>query len=200
MIFLAGLGMLGSTTIFLQSEHYESLTRSNLKKVIIEYVTIAVLCVVFGLPVVTLFLSSIVAFSANVIQFGFDQLHDSPAEASTLYIHWYVWTNQVGLFLLRLPAVFSGDYIKYIAYAATPVLVLAALILLGITLCFEKCKRHWFLIESGSTNPYKLVYKVIKFAKEHTNRIRRSAFTYCEDELPSRLEGEIWRTFHKRTG
>jgi peptide/histidine transporter 3/4 len=29
---------------------------------------------------------------------------------------------------------------------------------------------------------------LLKFAKEHTNPIRRSAFTYCEDELPSRLD------------
>ena len=149
--------MLGSTTMFIQSADYEPLTRSK------EYVTIAVLSIVFGLPVVcgaVLFLSSTVAFSANVIQFGFDQLHDAPAETSTLYIHWYVWTNQVGLFLLRLPsAIFSGNDInKYTAYATTPILALAALILLGITLCFEKYKRHWFLIESGSTNPYKLVY------------------------------------------
>ena len=64
-----------------------------------------------------------------------------------------------------------------------------AIILLGVTLYLEKYKHHWlFFIEPGSNNPYKLVYKVIKFAKDHTNPIRRSAFTYCEDELPSRLD------------
>ena len=188
MAFVAGLGMLGSTTMLVQSTanyYYESLTTT-------EIITIAVLCLVFGVPGLCglmLCFSSIVTFSANVIQFGFDQLHDSPAESSTLYIHWYVWTNQVGLFLFRLPsAVFSYDFTKYMACAATSVFTLVAFILLGITLCFEKYKRHWFLIESGSTNPYKLVYKVLKFAKDHTNPIRRSAFTYCEDELPSRLD------------
>jgi hypothetical protein len=192
MIFISGLGMLGSTTMWIQSNNYnyESFTTS---KEITEYITIAALSLVFGLPTLcgaVLFFTSTVAFSANVIQFGFDQLHDSPTESSTLYIHWYVWTNQVGLFLLRLPsAIFSSnDVNKYIAYAATPVLALVALIVLGITLCFEKFKRHWFLIESGSRNPYKLVYKVVKFAKDHTNPIHRSAFTYCEDELPSRLD------------
>ena len=29
---------------------------------------------------------------------------------------------------------------------------------------------------------------MLKFAKDHTNPVRRSAFTYCEDELPSRLD------------
>ena len=71
MIFVAGLGMLGSTTVI-----------------------VPVLCRFM------LFLSSIVAFNANVTQFGLDQLHDAPAESSSLYIHWYVRTNQVGLFLL----------------------------------------------------------------------------------------------------
>ena len=44
------------------------------------------------------------------------------------------------------------------------------------------------MIDSGSKNPYKLVLRIMKFAKDHTNPIRRSAFTYCEDELPSRLD------------
>ena len=44
------------------------------------------------------------------------------------------------------------------------------------------------MIDSGSRNPYKLVYKVIKLAAYHKTPIRRSAFTYCEDELPSRMD------------
>ena len=43
------------------------------------------------------------------------------------------------------------------------------------------------MIDQASRNPYKLVYKVIKFAAQHKTPIRRSAFTYCEDELPSRM-------------
>ena len=73
-------------------------------------------------------------------------------------------------------------------YIFSPVLIFLAIVLLGVTLCLEKYKRHWFFIEPGSNNPYKLVYKVVKFAKDHTNPIRRSAFTYCEDELPSRFD------------
>ena len=63
-----------------------------------------------------------------------------------------------------------------------------SLILLAIILCIQKCKSNWFSVDSGSRNPYRLVYKVFKFALNHTNPIRRSAFTYCEDELPSRLD------------
>ena len=177
---LAGLALLGSTPLWFISY---STTQT---------ITVAMLFVVFSLPVLSgaiLFLCSIIAFNANVIQFGLDQLHDAPAESLKLYIHWYVWTNQVGLFLLRLPsASLFDDSLKIIAYASSPVLVILALILLGVTLCLERYKHRWFLIEPGSANPYKLVYKVLRFAKDHTNPVRRSAFTYCENELPSRLD------------
>ena len=135
-----------------------------------------------------LFLCSAVAFSANVIQFGLDQLRDAPMESLTLYIHWYVLTTQVGPFIIRLTAAFAIHDTLYAAMYLIPIFIGLATLFLMVTLCLERCKHHWFLIEPGSTNPYKLVYKVVKFAKDHTNPIRRSAFTYCEDERPSRLD------------
>ena len=43
------------------------------------------------IDLVTLF-PSYISFSANVIQFGMDQLHDSPTEDSVLFIHWFVFS------------------------------------------------------------------------------------------------------------
>ena len=37
-------------------------------------------------------------------------------------------------------------------------------------------------------NPYKLVYGVVRFAIKHKHPIKRSAFTYCNDERPSRID------------
>ena len=75
---------------------------------------------------------------------------------------------------------------------ATAILT-AFLCLCFLTLCISLfigcCKRYsWFLPDTGSRNPYKLVYNVICFARKHSRPIQRSAFTYCEDELPSRLD------------
>ena len=158
---------------------------------------IIVLGVLFGIPCglgVLLILCSLVAFSANVIQYGMDQLHDAPTDSSVLYIHWLVWTVYFGLFIVRSPEALNHnniynylDTIKIIA-SCSLVLVPLAIILLGIMLYFYRRKSNHFLIESGCRNPYKLVFKVVKFAKEHSHPVRRSAFTYCEDELPSRLD------------
>ena len=157
---------------------------------------------VIGVPLccgVLLIICSYVAFNANVIQFGTDQLHDAPTEDSVLFIHWYVWTTHLGTFLMNTNISLSAyllftpsglrDLINIILFI-TFLFGLGALMIccLGVTLCIHQYKRHWFMTDSGSRNPYKLVYKVLKFAKNHTNPIRRSAFTYCEDELPSRLD------------
>jgi peptide/histidine transporter 3/4 len=195
MIFLVGLALLGLVPMFIRGKNGFDTNDSKIFTVSIN----SMLCVIFGLPVflgVILVLCSIVAFSANVIQFGLDQLHDAPAETLTLYIHWYLWTSQVGPFLIGLPTIVSSISIldfsnaRPIVYAnyIIPLFLGSAIAFLPITLCWERCMRHWFLIEPGSTNPYKLVHTVIRFAKDHTNPVRRSAFTYCEDELPSRLD------------
>ena len=56
-------------------------------------------------------------------------------------------------------------------------------------MCVVRHRRWWFSIESGGrVNPYKLVYRVVKFAWHHKIPVCRSAFTYCEDEWPSRMD------------
>ncbi len=42
--------------------------------------------------------------------------------------------------------------------------------------------------EPVTQNPFKLVYTVVKFAIKNNYPRCRSAFTYCEDELPSHLD------------
>ena len=173
IVVIGGLATISFIPVILRPDHT-------------QIYTVIVISIFFGIPlffgVVVIFVS-LVAFSANVIQYGIDQLYDAPAVDSVLYIHWYVWTVFFGSLINRWPmGVVSNYFFLFIPFA---VLVL---ILLGITLSVYKCKRNFFEIDSGSRNPYKLVYKVLKFAKQHTYPIRRSAFTYCEDELPSRLD------------
>ena len=179
VIVLTCVAAVGFIPIMIHDPNYPSGT--------VQKVMLAVVCVVFGLPifiVLLLMLSGFIAFNANAIQYGMDQLHDAPTEDSVLYFHWFVWTSYAGLLPMKLEFNIVGN--QFSPYIAC--LLLLPLPLLGVTLCIQRYKHHWFLIDSGSRNPYKLVYKVLKFAKDHTNPIRRSAFTYCEDELPSRLD------------
>ena len=139
-----------------------------------------------------------VGFTANVIQFGMDQLHDSPGEDQSLFIHWFMWLYYISVFLSQLgwnlvTTSFSfninGDPYAY-AYGAVLLLLIPLLVtvLLIVTLCVARRRRRWFLIEPGRVNPYKLVSRITKFASQHKIPVNRSAFTYCEDELPSGLD------------
>ena len=119
------------------------------------------LSVAFGPPIlcgILLAFCSLTAFRANVIQFGVDQLQDSPTGDLVLYIHWYVWVRYVGIMLLNISSAFLKRY--------TPCVIPVSMLVLGVALYVGKRKHHWFLEEPGSRNPYRLVYNVIKFAKK----------------------------------
>ena len=155
---------------------------------------------VFGVIVVIMLYVGLIGFTANVVQFGMDQLHDSPAEDNTLFIHWYVWTYYASFFSVQLAwslgfqfpfnIHFSDDFTSYniIGFCLLALIPVVAVMVLAITLCLVRRRRRWFLIEPGGLNPYKLVYRVTKFARQHDVPVHRSAFTYCEDELPSGLD------------
>ena len=49
------------------------------------------------LLMIFIFVSVTVVFNANIIQFGMDQLHDSPVDHQSLFIHWYFWTWNIGV-------------------------------------------------------------------------------------------------------
>ena len=136
-----------------------------------------------------------VGFSANVIQLGMDQLHDSPGEDQSLFVHWFMWLYYISVFLTQLgwsfiatSSLFAFDGVTYFGVILLLLIPLLVTVLFIVTLCVVHCRRRWFLIEPGRVNPYKLVSRVTKFASQHKIPIRRSVFTYCEDELPSGLD------------
>ena len=159
-------------------------------------IIIIVLSVLGGILVIMLYVG-LIGFTANVVQFGMDQLHDSPGEDSTLFIHWYVWTYYASFFVVQLawnlftpisinvyiPG--NANIVGFCFLALIPVVVVMVLV---ITLCLVRRRRRCFLIELGGLNPYKLVYRVTKFARQHKIPVQRSVFTFCEDELPSGLD------------
>ena len=149
---------------------------------------IGVACGVLGGMAVIMLYVGLIGFTANVVQFGMDQLHDSPAEDSTLFIHWYVWTYYFSFFITQTTFLLGMLLFGYSGLYLLLIMTVVVVIVLAITLCFIRRRRWWFLIEPGGLNPYKLVYRVTKFARQHKVPVQRSAFTYCEDELPSGLD------------
>ena len=125
-----------------------------------------------------------VGFSANIIQFGMDQLHDAPSDHSSLFIYWYVWGEFLATSITKPILTGATDNtcdVKLQSIIMLSVIVALAFCALGVSLCLACFKKNtWFLVESGTRyNPYRLVYRVLKFAFDHKHPIRRSAFTFC---------------------
>ena len=60
-------------------------------------------------------------------------------------------------------------------------------IYLSIALSSMLMFNHWLVKEPVTQNPFKLFYSVVRYAIKHKHPECRSAFTYCEDEPPSRM-------------
>ena len=168
-------------------------------------ITVLVLALFLLLISVSLLFISIGSFDANIIQFGVDQLYEFPVEDQSLFIHWSIWVTNLTTFFSQLMntsienpyAVFNqivlsnitmtNNNIGYSGIGAYILFCIILFVLLVVSLYIAHCRKNWFLIEPSRVNPYKLVYKVIKFAWQHKVPVNRSAFTYCEDDTPSGL-------------
>ena len=131
--------------------------------------------------------TAFVGFSANLIQFGMDQLHDSPMDHQSLFIHWYVWVYYLAEFVSRLPWEFFSIS-NLTAFFLWPFIVVVMLLLGIVFFIVARRRSHWFLIDSARVTPYRLVYEITKFGRRHKTPLHRSAFTYCEEELPTGLD------------
>ena len=131
---------------------------------------------------------SLIITNANIIQFGVDQLQDSPADHQSLFIHWYVWLNYLAILVVQLMAQFFTPVNNNYFILQELIFIVLAIVILCIVVSLVHYNKHWFIIDTARSNPYKIVCRVTKFARQHKVPIRRSAFTYCEDDIPSGLD------------
>ena len=124
---------------------------------------------------------------ANALQFGIDQLQDASSEQLSSYVYWYVWSREIASELL---AWINKDY-----RSSNPSqgIILDRMLIVAVFLSFTLCAipfflSRWKFIEPKVSNPYSLVWQVLKFAWKHKYPLNRSAFTYWEELKPSRIE------------
>ena len=134
-----------------------------------------------------------VFFLCNIIQFGTDQLRDAPTRYSVIFLYAIYWCDSISK-LLTIFVSLPGHNIHFHTYEDNLKLSLlvtacGCFVALSILVLFiVHKKKHWLLTEHLGGNPYLLTWRVVKFAAQHNKPIKRSAFTYCESNYPSRLD------------
>ena len=147
-----------------------------------------ILFIILGAIASFLSIIGLAGYQANYIQFGLDQLLEARSEYLGLFVHWVQWFTMLGyLFMEILFAWYTCHYevhAKDVVISSPMMFVLALALLLVISFY----NRQWFYTITVRHNPYKVVFKVLNFARKHEYPLRRSAFTYCDDEKPSRID------------
>ena len=148
-----------------------------------------VVCIII-LVALAIYIIGLAGYQANFIQLGLDQLFEAPSHYLSLFILYTIWMFNLGsvpmtaiLTLLLCDRQISRAAVGI--YVSIPFITSVLLIVL-LTISWKK--RHWFYVEPGHTNPYKTLFKVIKFAKKNKYPLQRSAFTYGDNYLPSRID------------
>ena len=152
------------------------------------YILVAVLVVLTFF----LFIIGFALFTSNTIQFGLDQLMEKPSESQGVFVHWTVWAIKLGELTTSIlyastycPKGEAGTVITWFVHAV-PILFLLLLIMF---LIMAYCTRRHFNRDRVKYNPYKMIFKVLNFARKNKYPVGPvSAFAHCYDYRPSRLD------------
>ena len=138
----------------------------------------------------TLFSAGMCLCSASSLPLGLDQMPDASASSLSSFITWYVFSIFTGLWLENLFWV-SQNYCFDKTIRSNFSLLLAlfsvlciSVVLLSVSVFLPK----WFIVEPKSPQTLKNIYKVLKFAVKHKAPLNRSALTYWEEDIPSRID------------
>ena len=143
------------------------------------------------------------AFQVTAIQHGIDLIQGAPSKHLSAFIYWYFCMEFLPPRVLAWVIYLFSKYYALVTDTAIQLgCCLLCAVLLSFVLCIKNCLlSHWLRgnpesdtsrmccqSQSNQRNPYSLIYHVIQFAIKHKNPLQRSALTYWEDELPSRID------------
>ena len=129
------------------------------------------------------------AFLANAIPLGIDQITDGAKSTICAFILWLVWAFNGSAYTtadVLAPAFYKCSHME--ARDVSVIISLLPTLLLSIGLLIDFFLSHKLIQEPVGANPVSLIFRVMKYAAKHKFPVKRSAFTFCESELPSRLD------------
>ena len=126
-------------------------------------------------------------FYISSLPFIIDQMIGASTDDISAAIQWYCCAIAVGVIAQNLPTCLSC-----VIHVQQLNILFLSLLLSFISLLvvlITDCLYHkWLDTNYRSTNPFKTIFKVLNYARKTKYPERRSAFTYIDEEEPSRLD------------
>ena len=126
-----------------------------------------------------------ICYSTALLPFLTDQLIGATSDELSAVVQWYIWAHYFGWGLSVMIFVIPGlpnrqvVGVGVVCYFAIPLAVII------ISDCF--C-QHWLDRTHKVTDPMKLIMQVLNYTRKHSYPERRSAFTYIDEEQPTRID------------
>ncbi len=149
-----------------------------------EPVRIVLICSVFAI-----LMTSVVMFIVTALQLGLDQMPDASAENITSYIMWFVFAMSLGIWCCDTIWILMKNCIINRGYDGIQVFSLLPVACMSLSCCilfFFGSK--WLTVEPNSPQALRIIYQVLRFAWKHKTPLNRSALTYWEENIPSRMD------------
>ena len=133
----------------------------------------------------------LVCFVPTLFQLGLDQMPDASSSSITSFIAWFVFSFFLGNWISDV----LHHYIHHISFYnlskvnSTQIQSLLPPLCISVILISDICfAKNWLIKEPKSPQSIKTIYRVLMFAAKHKAPLHRSALTYWEEDIPSRLD------------
>ena len=139
---------------------------------------------------ITLFVVGACACVVTALPLGLDQMPDASSSNITSYIAWFVCSIFIGVFLGKSLNLFKRKCLDVLMQSSYSLIWALFLCLCMSTVLISNFlfSPKWLIIEPKSPQSLKTFYRVLKFAAKHKAPLNRSALTYWEEDIPSRID------------
>ena len=158
-------------------------------------VTIIETCII--LPVF-ISIAGIAMYEANAIQFSMDQMLEESSQQLSSFIYWYYWCTNIPQLLLYYITIATIAFLKTncqnAEYSSRGFQIMGLIVagfqtlavFIGIlSIMFSK---RYISYNRVSRNSLQIIKQVLKYAYKNKYPQMRSAFTYWENNIPSRID------------
>ena len=121
----------------------------------------------------------------NTLPFIIDQMIGASADDISAIVQWYYWSFSLGLSVPYFIAILPIEQLQqnFSMISLTIIFLCLSSVLITDCLCHK-----WLDIHYKSSSPFKTIFKVLNYARKTKYPEHRSAFTYIDEEEPSRLD------------
>ena len=123
-----------------------------------------------------------------MLPFTLDQMIGASAEDLGAVVQWYCWVYSIAYLINHL--LLCMQFIKQLQFPVIYPIILLALASVSLcTVLLMDCLCHkWMDTHDKTGNPITLIFQVLNYARKNKYPRLRSAFTYIDEEQPSRLD------------